>query len=242
MKTIVCGYGAMGKLLCEMLEAHHSAKLIGAIAPHSEEHPTWVKDNFSGLNTSFEVIIDFSHPTCLETILAQQKPTVICTTGHTDAQLQAIAQAAKNIPIVLASNTSQGVNLMHQLVKQAVRALAADFDIEIVEAHHNRKLDSPSGTAKSLLESIQSSLPEAYTVEYGRAGMAKRQTKEIGIHSLRAGTVVGEHTVVFAGEDELIEIKHTALSKKIFAKGAIRAAHFLMDKKSGLYNMQDVIR
>lgn len=241
MKTVVWGYGAMGKLLCEMIDVQQGIELVAAIAPNEENNPNWVKSHASELNGGFDVIIDFSHPTCLDEILAQQKPSVICTTGHSDAQLQAIEQAAKNVPIVLASNTSQGVNLMHQLVKKAVQSLAADFDIEIVEAHHNRKLDAPSGTAKSLLERVQSSLPEAYTVEYGRAGMAKRETKEIGMHSLRGGTIVGEHQVIFAGEDEIVEIKHTALSKKIFAKGAIRAAQFVVAQKAGLYTMEEVI-
>ncbi len=245
MNVLVFGYGAMGKLLCDLLQTQSNTSLTAAIAPNEAEQANWIYPNIEAVNDKFEVIIDFSHPVNLSTILDtathRNIPAIICTTGHSTTQLQAIEIAAQQVPIVLASNTSQGINLMHQLLAKAVQVLAQDFDIEIVEAHHNRKLDSPSGTAKSILETVQSNLKETYTVEYGREGMAKRQATAIGMHSLRGGTIVGEHSVIFAGEDEILEIKHTALSKKIFAKGAIRAAQWAVQQHAGLYDMGDVI-
>lgn len=246
MKIVVFGFGTMGKLLCDAVKEHPHLDLVNVIEPYGRDEHQMVSANLEKLAPNFDVMIDFSHPANIQMILsyctAHKKPLVICTTGFDQAALESITLAATFIPIVLASNTAQGVNLMHQLLRRAVQALAADFDIEIIEAHHNKKLDAPSGTANSLLKTIQEALPEPYKVEYGRQGMAKRTPKEIGIHSLRGGTLIGEHTVVLAGEDEIIEIKHTALSKKIFVKGAIRAAQFLHQKPSKLYTMEDVIQ
>lgn len=245
MRIVVYGYGTMGKLLCDTILAQDDLKLVAAIEPRQLSAQSFILPNLDKLEQDFDVLIDFSHPSNIQPILSycseHKKPLVICTTGFDDNVLVNIQKAAEFIPLILASNTSQGVNLMHQLVRKAVKALAADFDIEIVEAHHNKKLDAPSGTANSLLETVQDTLSEEYAVEYGRKGMAKRVNKEIGMHSLRAGTIVGEHTIILAGEDETIEIKHTALSKKIFAKGAIRAAQFIQTKSAGFYNMEQVI-
>lgn len=248
MNIAVFGYGAMGKLVSDALGTSENMTWVGAVEPRLNTVQDMVFASLEDIPTPFEVLIDFSHPANIQIILdyCQQhsKPLVICTTGLSEADLESIQLSSQFIPIVLASNTSQGVNLMHQLVAQAVKSLAQDFDIELIEKHHNRKLDAPSGTANSLLETIQSSLPQSKDkdVVHGRTGMQKRTQNEIGVHSLRGGTIVGEHIVVFAGEDEMIEIKHTALSKKIFARGAVRAAQFIADQPAGLYSMKDVIR
>jgi len=245
MRLVIYGYGAMGKLLCESIEEHPNLELVAAIEPRVQVEKDKVYQSLSSIEKDFDVLIDFSHPSNIHDILAHctkyQKPLVICTTGFDETANTAIQESSQQIPILLASNTSQGVNLMHQLLRKAVKTLAEDFDIEIVEKHHNRKLDSPSGTANSLLETVQNSLPERRAVEYGRNGMKKREQQEIGMHSLRGGTIVGEHSVLFAGEDEIIEIRHIAASKKVFAKGAIRAAQFLVKQDIGLYDMEDAV-
>lgn len=245
MKLVIYGYGAMGKLLCQTIEEHERLELMAVIEPRIQTKKDKIVSNLDALTVDFDVLIDFSHPSnihnILKYVLKHQKPTVICTTGFDEAALTAIKKSSQQIPLLLASNTSQGVSLLHQLLRKATQALAKDFDIEIIEKHHNKKLDSPSGTANSLLETIQQNLPKARTVEYGRQGMKKREQQEIGMHSLRGGTIVGEHSIIFAGADEVIEIKHTAQSKKIFAQGAIKAARFLVEQKNGLYDMEDAV-
>ena len=137
---------------------------------------------------------------------------------------------------------SLGVNLLNDILERIVPVLYGNYDIEVIEKHHNKKVDSPSGTAKTLVETIERSCPEEMIEQYGREGNSKREKNEIGIHSLRGGTIVGEHSVLFCGEDEIIEIKHTAMSKKIFAMGALKAARFLVGKEAGLYTMKDIFR
>ncbi|MEL6720705.1 MAG: 4-hydroxy-tetrahydrodipicolinate reductase [Bacteroidota bacterium] len=245
MRLVIYGYGAMGKLLCESIEENPNLELVAAIEPRMQVEKEKIYQDLSSVGDKFDALIDFSHPSNIHDILAHctkhQKPVVICTTGFDEEATAAIQESSQKIPVLLASNTSQGVNLMHQLLRKAVKALAEDFDIEIIEKHHNKKLDAPSGTANSLLETVQNALPNKRAVEYGRNGMKKREEQEIGMHSLRGGTIVGEHSVIFAGEDEIIEIKHIASSKKIFARGAIRAAQFLSTQNTGLYQMEDAI-
>ncbi|MEM9848029.1 MAG: 4-hydroxy-tetrahydrodipicolinate reductase [Bacteroidota bacterium] len=245
MKLVVYGYGAMGKLLCQTIVENENLELIAAVEPRIQSERDKVVQHLAAIPPDFDVLIDFSHPSNITTILdyatQHQKPVVICTTGFDEAAQQKIESSSQDIPILLASNTSQGVNLLHQLLRKATQALAHDFDIEIVEKHHNKKLDAPSGTANSLLHTIQQSLPHKRAVSYGRQGMQKRAKAEIGMHSLRGGTIVGEHSIIFAGEDEVIEIKHTAQSKKIFAQGAIKAARFLLHQAEGLYDMEDAV-
>ena len=189
-------------------------------------------------------IIDFSHFSLTEEILKYaieiNSPLVIATTGHTDEQKLKIEEASKKIAILKATNTSLGVNIMNQIVSYATKLLA-DFDIELIEKHHNRKIDAPSGTAVTLLEVINESLSEKKNFVYGREGNKKREKNEIGVHAIRAGNIVGEHTVIFSSGDEIIEIKHEALSRKIFADGAVKAILSLISKPSGLYLMKDVL-
>ena len=189
-------------------------------------------------------IIDFSHFSLTEEILKYaieiNSPLVIATTGHTDEQKLKIEEASKKIAILKATNTSLGVNIMNQIVSYATKLLA-DFDIELIEKHHNRKIDAPSGTAATLLEVINESLSEKKNFVYGHEGNKKREKNEIGVHAIRAGNIVGEHTVIFSSGDEIIEIKHEALSRKIFADGAVKAILSLTNKPSGLYLMKDIL-
>ena len=194
--------------------------------------------------TKIDGIIDFSHFSLTEEILKYaieiNSPLVIATTGHTDEQKLKIEEASKKIAILKATNTSLGVNIMNQIVSYATKLLA-DFDIELIEKHHNRKIDAPSGTAATLLEVINESLSEKKNFVYGREGNKKREKNEIGVHAIRAGNIVGEHTVIFSSGDEIIEIKHEALSRKIFADGAVKAILSLINKPSGLYLMKDIL-
>ena len=196
------------------------------------------------IDNKIDGIIDFSHFSLTEEILNYaieiNSPLVIATTGHTDEQKLKIEEASKKIAILKATNTSLGVNIMNQIVSYATKLLA-DFDIELIEKHHNRKIDAPSGTAVTLLEVINESFSEKKNFVYGREGNKKREKNEIGVHAIRAGNIVGEHTVIFSSGDEIIEIKHEALSRKIFADGAVKAILSLTNKPSGLYLMKDIL-
>lgn len=181
----------------------------------------------------------------VETALAQGKPLVIGTTGHTDEERAFIHEAAKTIPIVFASNYSVGVNTLFWLTRRAARILTQDrFDIEVVEMHHKHKIDSPSGTARTLLEILNEETATSYQddITHGRLGnIGPRKPKEIGMHTLRGGDVVGDHTVIFAADGERVELTHKASSRLTFAAGAVRAAVWLQGKPAGLYDMQDVL-
>ncbi|MEG1523513.1 MAG: 4-hydroxy-tetrahydrodipicolinate reductase [Clostridia bacterium] len=193
-----------------------------------------------------DVIIDFSVPAALPEVLryAQQQklPTVIGTTGLSDRDMKLIATAAERVPVFQTGNMSLGVNLQVELTKLAASTLGSDFDVEIIEKHHRKKIDAPSGTALMLANSVTSQHAGELDYVYGRHEKNKRRTNsEIGIHSIRGGTIVGEHEVLFVGNDEIVEITHKAYSKQIFTRGALRAAQYLMGKSSGQYNMQNVI-
>lgn len=187
------------------------------------------------VNADFDVIIDFSHHSATKKLLEfakeTNKPVLIATTGHTSEEEKMIQEYSKYIYIIKATNTSLGVFSLNKLVQLATTLLSG-YDIEIVEAHHNRKIDAPSGTAKTIAKNIQN-VKKDLDIVTNRT--AKRENNEIGIHSVRAGNIVGEHKIIFAGEDEVIEIKHTAFSRKIFAIGAIKLAEKLNEKSSGLY-------
>lgn len=197
-------------------------------------------------NLKIDVVIDFSHFSKLEKLLndcvEKKYPLVIATTGYDGKILEKIVDSSKKIPILLSSNTSLGINAINDILEKLTPKLEENFDIEIIEKHHNKKIDAPSGTAITLLETIQNSLSEKYEVTYGREGMKKREKKEIGVHAVRGGTIVGEHSIIFAGEDEIIEVTHKALSKKIFAVGALKCADFIFSKEARLYTMKDMFR
>ncbi|MGI6627975.1 MAG: 4-hydroxy-tetrahydrodipicolinate reductase [Bacillota bacterium] len=196
-----------------------------------------------------DILIDFSHHNCIAGLLdfgiARQTPLVICTTGYTAGEQQLIKEASHKVPVLMSANMSLGINLLLALVAKAATVLGESFDIEIVEKHHNQKVDSPSGTAMMIAEAINTSLGHGMEYIYGRHGrdakVSKRKKNEIGIHAVRGGAIVGEHDIIFAGQGEVIEIRHSALSRDVFAYGAIKAARFLAGKESGLYSMKDVV-
>ena len=192
-----------------------------------------------------DVAIDFSHADAAASISAvaikSKTPLVIGTTGHSAKQRDDIVAASKQIPVVLASNFSVGVNALFALTENAAKILGDDFDLEIVETHHRMKKDAPSGTAKTLVEILQRAR-QTKILRHGREGIVgERGKSEIGIHSVRGGDVVGDHTVIFAGQSERLELTHRASSRETFARGALRAAQWIVGKPAGLYSMQDVL-
>ena len=194
-----------------------------------------------------DVLIDFSSPKALNGLLdyciENQVSAIFCTTGYTAEQMEQIKAAGEKVAVMKSANMSLGINLILKLIQDAAKQLApAGFDMEIVEKHHNLKVDAPSGTALALADSLNEALEQKYEYIYDRSQERKRREKyEIGISAVRGGNIVGEHEVIFAGLDEVIEIKHTAYSKGVFAKGAVQAAKFMAGKPAGFYNMQDVI-
>lgn len=246
LKVIINGYsGAMGKVLTKCVNEDSELQLICASSKDIlEDVPFKTYTKMIDIEENADVIIDFSHHSAINDVLAyatkSKTPLVIATTGFNDDELEKIKEASSIIPIFHSSNMSLGVNVLVKLVKEAAKALSG-FDIEIIEKHHNKKLDSPSGTAVMIANEIKEVLPETECI-YGRYGRSeKRKPTEVGIHAIRCGTIVGEHTTIFAGHDEVVEIKHTAQSKDIFAKGAIAAAKFLANKEAGYYNMNNML-
>lgn len=230
IKIIIHGTGTMSSILKNVIETEEDLEVSG------------FADDLT--NEKGDIIIDFSHfsriPNMLNFAVNNNIPIVICTTGYDDKILSQIKEASSKIPILLSSNTSIGINLMNDLVSKMAENLNG-FDIEIIETHHNKKVDSPSGTAKTLFNAINQTLENKMNLINGREGNHKRDKNEIGMHSIRGGSVIGEHRVIFYGDDEAIEIKHSAMSKKIFVYGAIKAAKFLIGKKPNLYGMKDVL-
>lgn len=193
-----------------------------------------------------DVIIDFSNPLVLDDMLAfavkNQTPVIICTTGFSDAQVQKIKDTADKIPVFYSGNMSLGINVLIALSKMAAKVLYNSFDIEVVEKHHNLKIDAPSGTALMIADAINEEIGGAQYVYDRHAYRKRREHNEIGIHSIRGGTIVGEHEVIFAGHDEVVSLKHQAQSKGVFAAGAVNAAAYMKDKPAGLYDMSDVLK
>ncbi len=193
-----------------------------------------------------DVIIDFSNPLVLDDMLSfavdHQTPVIICTTGFSEAQVQKIRNTAKQIPVFYSGNMSLGINVLIALSKMAAKVLYNSFDIEVVEKHHNLKIDAPSGTALMIADAINEEIGDAQYIYDRHAYRKKREHNEIGIHSIRGGTIVGEHEVIFAGHDEVVSLKHQAQSKGVFAAGAVNAAAYMKDKPAGLYDMSDVLK
>ena len=207
-----------------------------------------IKDfkSFLDVNVDADVIVDFSHPSVLNGLLefavAKKMPAVIATTGLSNEQVAKIHETAKEIPLFFSANMSIGISLISELAAKAARVLEGSFDIEIVEAHHNQKIDAPSGTALMLANSISDALTEKPHYEFDRhSKRQKRDKNEIGIHAIRGGTIVGEHEIIFAGLDEIIKISHSARSKELFAVGAVNAALYLKGKEPGFYSMKQLI-
>ena len=239
--------GKMGQVITRLVSEDNECEIVAGFDVNDSIENTYPvftnPDEFTG---DADVIIDFSHPSALTTVLNYCKkrklPVILATTGYTDEQKKEFTEASKEIPVFFSANMSLGINLIIALAKKATKLLEGNFDIEIVERHHNQKIDAPSGTALAIADAIDETL--SYPAEYvydRHAVRRKRKPTEIGSNAVRGGTIVGDHEVIFAGTDEVIELKHSAHSKEVFAVGAIKAAKFMSDKPAGMYNMNDLI-
>ena len=240
--------GAMGQVISEIIEESESAVMAAGVDFKDDGHnPYPVFKNLEDCNVDVDVIIDFSFSKATDRLLSyvaeKQIPLVLCTTGLSEEQLKKVEETSKKTAILRSANMSLGVNILLKLVNTAAKVLAdADFDIDIVEKHHKLKVDAPSGTALALADAVNEALHNEYEYVYDRSQRRiKRPKKEIGISAVRGGTIVGQHDVIFAGQDEVIEFHHTAYSKAIFGKGAVSAAIYLAGKPAGMYDMSDVI-
>ena len=246
MKVVINGYsGTMGQVLTKCVAYDEELELVAGISPkHHDVDGFNTYSSFADVKEDSDVVIDFSNPLALDGILEYclktKTPVVLATTGYNDEEMEKIHEAAKQIPVFLSFNMSLGVNILLKLVKEAAKNLA-NFDIEIIEKHHNKKVDSPSGTAVMIANAVKE-IREQSEFIYGRHGRTgKRQQNEVGIHAVIGGTIVGEHSAIFAGNDEILEINHSARSKNVFAEGAIAAAKYLVNQEPGFYNMDDML-
>lgn len=249
LKLLISGCnGHMGQVvaqICREAEDVEVAAGFDLLGRENEDFP--VLSSPAAYTGPADALIDFSSPAALNALLefglARGVPLVLATTGYTPQQLDQIQAAAGEIPIFRSGNMSLGINVLAGLVKKAAAALGADFDLEIVERHHRRKVDAPSGTALMLAQAAEDALPYEPEYIYERQSLRRpRGKREIGISSVRGGGIVGDHEVIFAGRDEVIELKHSAMSREVFASGALRAARFLVETRSpGLYNMTDLV-
>ena len=240
--------GKMGQVITGICKEDENIEIVAGVDPYTglkNDYPVFAK--ISECDVEADVIVDFAAAPAVDDLLtysvAKQIPVVLCTTGLTEEQLARVEEVSKQVAVLKSANMSLGVNMLMDLLQKAAKILApAGFDMEIVEKHHNQKLDAPSGTALALADSINAALENAYDYKYDRSQERKKREKyEIGIQAVRGGNIVGEHEVIFAGTDEVIEFKHTAYSKAVFAKGAVEAAKFLAGKPAGRYEMSDVI-
>ena len=239
--------GRMGQMLSGLIAEDEEMKVVAGIEPSGEAKNDYpVYKSFDELKETADVIIDFSTASAIDSLLdyceKTHTPLVLCSTGLSEAQLDRVENLANESAVLVSANMSLGINVLLKLLKSVTGTLYGNgFDIEIVEKHHNQKLDAPSGTALALADVMKDELDDiSYNLDRTKV-RKKRERNEIGISAVRGGTIVGEHEVIFAGTDEVIEIKHTAYSRAIFAKGAISAAKFLKGKSAGKYNMSDVI-
>ena len=240
--------GRMGRMITDIANKDTDVQIVAGIDAYDKvanDYPVFT--NIFDCNVDADVIIDFSTASAVDDLLkyAVEKkiPVVLCTTGLTSEQLDNVQKASEKVAILKSANMSLGINTLMKILKVATEVLAnRGYDIEIVEKHHNQKLDAPSGTALALADCINQVLNNEYDYTYDRSSRReKRPEKEIGISAVRGGTIVGEHEVIYAGIDEVIEIKHTAYSRAVFAKGAVDAAKYLASKETGMYNMADVL-
>lgn len=248
-KIILIGAaGHMGRAVTSCVEALPNAEIVCGVdmAPGATA-PFPIYPQLSDVSEQADVIIDFSRPSTLDDILdycaGHQIGAVLATTGYSPEQKQEILEASRHVPIFQTPNLSIGVAVLNALAKIAARVLAGRCEVEIVERHHKRKMDAPSGTALALAETVKAELPDCTDFTYGRHGTdAARSASEIGIHAVRGGTIVGDHEIMFLCRDEEVDIGHKAYSREVFAQGAVAAAQFLAGKKNGVYNMQDLVQ
>ncbi len=250
IKAIMNGCnGKMGQVITGICKADPEIEIVAGVDLYdgiTNDYPVF--PNISVCDVKADVIIDFSNAKAVDDLLIysaeKQIPVVLCTTGLSDEQLKRVEATSKKIAVLKSANMSLGINMLMELLRQAAAILApAGFDMEIVEKHHNQKLDAPSGTALALADAMNDALDDAYEYKYDRSTERKKREKyEIGISAVRGGSIVGEHEVIFAGLDEVITFEHTAYSRSVFGKGAVEAAKFLAGKTAGFYDMQDVIQ
>ena len=240
--------GHMGKVISELVAKDDAIEIVAGIDLNTEENFGYpVFANIMDCDVEADAIIDFSVAVAVDALLDFVKekgiPVVLCTTGLSDEQLAKVEEVSKDVAVLKSANMSLGINTLMKLLKMATEVLAdRGYDIEIVEKHHNQKLDAPSGTALALADVINETKDNRYEYVFDRSQKReKRSDNEIGISAVRGGTIVGQHDVIYAGTDEVIEIQHTAYSKAVFAKGAIDAAKFLAGKDPGMYDMSNVI-
>lgn len=240
--------GKMGRVITACVAERCDCKIVAGFDINTESHagfPVFAKP--ANCSLEGDVLIDFSHPSALtgalQYALEHRIPAVIATTGLSPEQVEEVKKAAGQIPVFYSGNMSLGISLITELARKAAAVLGGDFDIEIIEKHHNQKIDAPSGTALMLADALSEALDYEPKYVYERHSVRKKREKEeIGISSIRGGTIVGEHEILFAGRDEMVSISHTAMSKEIFAVGAVNAGLFLLRKAPGLYCMADLVR
>ncbi len=241
--------GRMGRVITGLIKEDEAIEIVAGVDAYTgiaNDYPVF--ESIDKCDVKADVVIDFSNASAIDGLLDfcvdKNIPVVLCSTGLSEKQLEKVEESAKKVAVLKSANMSLGINLLMKLLKDATKVLGpAGYDIEIVERHHNQKLDAPSGTALALADSINESMDNAYDYVYDRSKeRKKREAKEIGISAVRGGTIVGDHEVIYAGMDEVIEFKHTAYSRGVFGKGAVEAAKFLAGKPAGRYDMSDVIQ
>lgn len=244
---ILCGAnGKMGNVIKDIVSKRDDCRIAAGIDLNTESDSFPIYSSFDEIKEEADVIIDFSNPALLDDLLdfavKKSMPVVIATTGYDEGQKKQIEEASRKTSVFFTYNMSLGINLLANLAKKAVQVLGDGFDIEIIEKHHNQKIDAPSGTALMLADAICEELNKPMKYEYDRHSKREKRTKnEIGMHAVRGGTIVGEHEIMFAGRDEIITLSHSARSKEVFAVGAVNAALFLKDKPAGMYSMKEMI-
>lgn len=241
--------GRMGQMISGLVKEDPQVEIVAGVDTFTGiENPYPVFTAIDQCDVDVDVVIDFSNASAVDRVLdycaEKEIPLVFCTTGLSEEQLQKMDEVSKKTAVLKSANMSMGINLLMKLLKDAVRVLGpAGYDVELVEKHHNQKLDAPSGTALALADAMNEEMDHSYEYVYDRSQVRKkRDKKEMGISAVRGGSIVGEHEVIFAGLDEVIEFKHTAYSRSVFGKGAVEAAKFLAGKPAGMYDMSDVIQ
>ena len=241
--------GKMGQMITGLIRDDEQVEIAAGVDAYTglaNDYPVF--ENVESCDVDVDVAIDFSNAGAVDGLLdycvEKQVPVVLCTTGLSNEQLKRVSEVSKKVAVLKSANMSMGINLLLKMLKDAAKVLApAGYDIELVERHHNQKVDAPSGTALALADSMNEALNHEYTYVYDRSQVRKkREQKDMGISAVRGGKIVGDHEVIFAGPDEVIEFRHTAYSRSVFGKGAVEAAKFLAGKEAGMYDMSDVIQ
>lgn len=238
--------GKMGTMISTVAQSSSTMEIAAGFDSKTVGNFAYpIYDSIFNVKEKVDVILDFSRPATLEDIskfaLEKNIPVVFCTTGYSAEQLTYINELSSKIPVFHSANMSIGINIVNNILKSISNTLYKDFDIEIIEKHHNQKVDAPSGTALLLANTIKNSIDDETEFNYGREGISKREDKEIGIHAIRGGNIIGDHEVIFAGKGEVIEIKHSAISREVFAVGALKACEYIHGKAPGMYSMDNVV-